>query len=84
MNILLGVILVALVLILIFLFGRLPNDSKLLSGRFMLTTVCAGVFGYCSIAKIIPVDAIVSIITMVFISYFQRQDRGKENGKPNP
>ena len=80
MNILLGVILVALVLILIFLFSKLPNDSKLLSGRFMLTTVCAAVFGYCSIAKIIPVDAIVSIITMVFISYFQRQDRGKENG----
>ena len=49
--------------------------AKLLSGRFILTVVCAIVFGYCSAVGKIPVDAVVSIITMVFISYFQRQDR---------
>jgi hypothetical protein len=53
---------------------------KLLSGRYILTLVCALVFGICAINKIIPVDAVVSIITMVFISYFQRQDRGQQNG----
>ena len=55
--------------------------DKLLSGRFILTVVCALVFGYCAIFKIMPVDAIVSIITMVFISYFQRQDRKQEESK---
>ena len=55
--------------------------SKFTSGRFILTVVCSIVFGYCSIRKIIPVDAIVSIITMVFISYFQRQDRGQNGGQ---
>lgn len=53
---------------------------KMSSGRWILTIACSVVFGYCSINKIIPVDATVSIITMVFVSYFQRQDRGKENG----
>jgi hypothetical protein len=51
--------------------------NKFLSGRFILTVVCALVFGYCAISKILPIDAVVSIITMVFISYFQRQDRGQ-------
>lgn len=54
--------------------------DKLSSGRFLLTVACAGVFAYCSIGKIMPVDAIVSIITMVFISYFNRSDR-KEGGQ---
>ena len=53
---------------------------KLLSGRFILTVVCAMVFGVCAIKGKIPVDAVVSIITMVFISYFQRQDRGQNGG----
>jgi len=55
--------------------------NKLLSGRFILTVVCALVFGICAIKKIMPVDAIVSIITMVFISYFQRQDRTQGKGE---
>ena len=53
---------------------------KLLSGRFILTVVCALVFGICAIKGKIPVDAVVSIITMVFISYFSRQDRTQPNG----
>ena len=54
--------------------------SKLFSGRFVLTVVCACVFGYDAVMGKIPVDAIVSIITMVFVSYFQRQDRNKQGG----
>jgi hypothetical protein len=54
--------------------------DKLLSGRYILTLACAIVFGHCAINKIIPVDAVVSIITMVFISYFQRQDRNINQG----
>ncbi|MCK9370618.1 hypothetical protein M0R04_11970 [Candidatus Dojkabacteria bacterium] len=53
--------------------------EKILSGRLILTVVCAVVFAYVSIAKIIPADAIISILTMVFISYFQRQDRKQED-----
>jgi hypothetical protein len=52
---------------------------KILSGRFILTVVCAFVFAYCAVNKTIPVDATVAILSMVFISYFQRQDR--TNGK---
>lgn len=52
--------------------------TKLLSGRFILTITCSIVFAYCAYAKIIPTDAIVSILTMVFISYFQRKDRSKK------
>jgi len=55
--------------------------AKLLSGRFILTIVCSIVFGYCAINRKIPVDAIVSIITMVFVSYFQRTDRQQNGGQ---
>lgn len=51
--------------------------NKLLSGRFILTVVGAVVFGICAITKTIPVDATVSILTMIFVSYFQRTDRTK-------
>lgn len=54
--------------------------EKLLSGRFLLTVICGVVFAYCSIFKIMPVDATISIISMVFISYFNRNDR-KQNGE---
>lgn len=49
--------------------------SKLLSGRWVLTVVCGFVFAYLSIKKALPPDAVVSILTMVFVSYFQRNDR---------
>ena len=48
---------------------------KALSGRYVLTVVCAGVFAWCSIKGKIPVDATVSILTMVFVAYFNRNDR---------
>ena len=55
--------------------------SKLLSGRYILTIVCGGVFAYCAIVKIMPADAVISIVSMVFISYFQRTDRKTKEKK---
>jgi hypothetical protein len=46
-----------------------------IGGRKILTVTCAFVFAYVAIMKIIPVDATVSILTMVFVSYFNRSDR---------
>lgn len=54
--------------------------NKLLSGRFILTVICGLVFAYCALVKIMPIDAVVSIVSMVFISYFNRSDRKPENG----
>jgi hypothetical protein len=48
---------------------------KLLSGRFLLTVTCGLVFAYATVNKLIPTDATISILTMVFVSYFQRTDR---------
>ena len=53
--------------------------NKLLSGRYFLTVICGLAFCYAMIKQTLPAEAIVSIITMVFISYFQRSDR-KPNG----
>jgi len=52
--------------------------DKILSGRLILTVICGIVFAWVSIAKIIPPDAVIAIVSMVFISYFQRQDRKGE------
>jgi len=54
--------------------------DKMLSGRWMLTVICGGVFAYVSVTKTIPVDATISILTMVFVAYFNRHDRTQENG----
>ncbi len=57
--------------------------EKLLSGRLWLTIISGLVFAYVSFMKIIQPDVIATILTMVFVSYFQRQDRtkGDTNGK---
>jgi len=54
--------------------------EKILSGRLWLTIICGIVFAYTSITKIIPPDATISILSMVFVSYFTRSDRKPENG----
>lgn len=54
--------------------------NKFASGRYILTVICGVVFAYCATIKIIPVDATVSILTMVFVAYFNRSDRATENG----
>jgi hypothetical protein len=52
--------------------------DKILSGRFILTVICGVVFAYASFKKIIPPDAVIAILTTVFVSYFQRNDRKPE------
>jgi hypothetical protein len=51
--------------------------SKLLSGRFILTVISGIVFAYAVYAKLLPPEAIASIITMVFVSYFQKHREEK-------
>jgi len=53
--------------------------SKMASGRYVLTVACALVFAWVSIKKIIPADAVITILTMVFVSYFNRE-RGQNGG----
>ena len=52
--------------------------AKITSGKFWLTIICGFVFAYVSIKKIIPPDAVIAILTMVFISYFTKPKQ--ENG----
>jgi hypothetical protein len=49
--------------------------EKVTSGRFILTVIGGAVFTYSVCSKILPSEATASILTMVFISYFQRHDR---------
>ena len=46
--------------------------NKLLSGQWILTCICGGVFAYVACTKVIPPDATIAILTTVFISYFKR------------
>ncbi len=46
--------------------------DKIASGKFWLTIICGIVFAWVSVKKIIPPDAVITIITMVFISYFTK------------
>ena len=62
------------------------NWDKLLSGQWILTVICGGVFAYTACTAKIPPDATLAILTTVFISYFKR-DRTSENGakhEPSP
>ena len=59
----------------------MPVD-KILSGRLWLTIIAGGVFAYCSVAKILNAECISAIVSMVFISYFQRSDRNGTTPKP--
>ncbi|MES0334829.1 MAG: hypothetical protein SFH39_00505 [Candidatus Magnetobacterium sp. LHC-1] len=54
--------------------------DKLLSGRLWLSIIAGVVFLYAAVHKIMSAEAIASIITAVFTSYFSRNDR-KEAGK---
>ena len=53
--------------------------AKLLSGRYFLTVVSGIVFAYAVYSKLLNAEATATIITMVFINYFQR-DRTETNG----
>lgn len=54
--------------------------SKLSSGRWLLTLIGGGVFAYATHCRILKTETIAAILTMIFISYFQRNDR--KNGGP--
>lgn len=53
--------------------------NKLLSGRYYLTVIAGIVFAYAVYSKILNAEATATIITMVFISYFQRNRNGGTN-----
>lgn len=57
--------------------------SKLASGRYILTLICGIVFAWCAVKKTIPPDAVIAVVSMVFINYFQRTDRneGQKGGQ---
>lgn len=54
--------------------------NKLLSGRYLLTVICGLTFAWAALNKILSAEAITTILTMVFVSYFDRSDRKTENG----
>jgi len=49
--------------------------EKFLSGRYFLTVVGGIVFTYAVYAKILPGEATSAILTAIFMSYFNRNDR---------
>lgn len=49
--------------------------KKLTSARFILSMMAGLTFCWMAIAGKLPEDAVVAIIVMVFVSYFQRNDR---------
>ena len=54
--------------------------DKLLSGRLWLTIISGLVFAYSVYARILNAEATGAIITMVFVSYFNR-DKTEDNKK---
>ena len=53
------------------------DKNKLLSGRYFLT-ICGGLgFLWCIYAKLLTAGEISTIITMIFVSYFQRNRNGE-------
>ena len=54
--------------------------AKVTSGKFWLSIIAGLVFAYCSGKKILPPEAIASIVTFVFTSYFTKQK--DTNGNP--
>ena len=48
---------------------------KLLSGRFILTLVGATVFFITAIKGILEAQAVSAILSAIFLSYFNRNDR---------
>ena len=55
--------------------------DKLGSGRYVLTVIGGAVFAYTACLKIMPPEAVASILSSIFVSYFSRSDRKpEENG----
>ena len=54
--------------------------EKATSGRFWLTIISGFVFAYAVWKRILPAEATATIITMVFINYFQRDKKQNNEG----
>jgi len=54
---------------------------KFTSGQFWLTIITGLVFAYVSIKKILPSEAVASIISMVFVFYFKKDREVPTNGQ---
>jgi hypothetical protein len=48
--------------------------NKLMSGRWILTIICGGVFLHAAMTKQLSPEAVGIIITMVFKDYFGKDD----------
>jgi hypothetical protein len=53
--------------------------EKVTSGRFILTVIGGAVFAYSVCTKILSSEATASILTAIFMSYFQRHDRKNDH-----
>lgn len=54
--------------------------SKIASGRLWLVFITGWVFAWATIHAKLPPEAVATIITMVFTSYFSRNDRNGGSG----
>jgi len=50
--------------------------AKLTSGRYFLTVIGGLVFVYCVYSKQLTPEGITGILTMIFISYFNKKSDG--------
>jgi len=55
--------------------------NHMLSGKFWLTIISGVVFAYCAWKGTLSGEAVSAIVSMVFISYFQKGVNA--NNKPN-
>ena len=61
----------------------LPKEiiDKMASGKFWLTIISGFVFAYAVYIKFLNPEATATILTMVFISYFQKENQTGGNPK---
>jgi len=55
-------------------------ESKLTSGKFILTVVCAFVFAFLSINQILPTDKVMEILLIVIYAYFTKKTDNNNKG----
>jgi len=55
--------------------------AKFSSGKFWLTIISGIVFAWCAMRHVLNSEAISAILSMVFISYFQKSDKAGSNEK---
>lgn len=54
--------------------------KKLISGRFLLTVISGLVFAYATYAKLLDSQAVSAVLSLVFVSYFNKKENGEHNG----